>query len=230
MDRRLLFLFAINLLLVMGGCDSADAPLAAYDPHLAYPTTAQRKTAFLEIEPLANGAPTASDRTRIDAFLTAYRQRGQAPIAIQVNARSVGDLAARNEALSVAKWLQDDGIGGGEIRLFVAEESIPSGTQLTFPIYVVAQRDCGHWSTQIEQDWHSQDTDNFGCATQNNVDQMTTNPRDIVEARDATGRDGHRSWAVIDNYQQGKPIPGANDVQAPTSERIGMPTGGNGGG
>lgn len=201
------------LFFALAACQS-QTNYADYDPHYAFPTTATQKTAYLDLAPLVQGHAVTADNHRIDDFIDAYRTQGAAPISVTINAPSLSDPVGRKIAVETAVLLQKRGIRANEIRLFINESPIHAGPQLAFPIYVVAGRDCGHWQTSLERDPQSQDTDNFGCAVQQNIDMMTANPRDLLMPSPATGRDGTRSWQVISNYQQGKPIPGSDDIRA----------------
>lgn len=205
--------YSLLLILTLTGCQS-DIKYADYDPHYAYPTTAVKKTAHLDLAPLQEGHLINADNPRLDEFIDAYHKQGEAPIAVTITAPSVNDPAGRKMATDTAVLLQKRGIKATEIRLFISESPIQAGPQLAFPIYIVTGRDCGHWDTSIEHDWQMQDTDNFGCAVQQNIDAMAANPRDLLMPSPSTGRDAARSWMIIDNYQQGKPIPGSDDIRA----------------
>jgi pilus assembly protein CpaD len=223
MKRSLVLLILSSL--AIAGCQQSAANYANYDAHAAFPTTAVRKTAYLDLAPLQNGHVTAADSRRLDDYIDAYRQQGEAPIAVTVTAPSINDVEARRIASDTAVMLQKRGIRANEIRLFVNESTLHLGPQLAFPIYVVAGRDCGHWQTPVDQDSQSQNTDNFGCAMQKNIDAMAANPRDLLMPSPSTGRDGTRSWLIIDNYQQGKPVPGADDIHWGVTTSVGQQSG-----
>ncbi len=208
--------------LLLSGCDTPK--YADYDSHYAFPTTAQRKTARLDISPLQQGYPSPADQSRLAEFLAAYHQQGESPMSVTVTAPNIYDIRGRREAMNAAMWLQGHGIPATDIRLYVTESPVPAGPQLTFPIYIVTGRDCGNWSTSIERDYYSQNTDNFGCALQQNIDAMAANPRDLVKQREPSGRDGERAWLIVTNYQQGKPIPGSDDLRAGVMNTTGATT------
>ncbi|HVI90542.1 MAG TPA: CpaD family pilus assembly lipoprotein [Dongiaceae bacterium] len=222
MSRIAMIAAVTSALVMLSACDSPKIPMSAYDGRTAYPSTVVRKTAYLDIAPPQGGVPIKTDKARIDEFVNAYRDQGESPIAVTITAPTLSDPAARKEAVDVAVLLRREGVPASDIKLFVKESPVMAGPVLTFPIYVVVPRNCGNWSEPMEQTWHSQDTDNFGCATQKNVDAMVANPRDLITPRDSTGRDGARAWKTFDNYQQGKAIPGANDIQAEVNYRIGV--------
>jgi len=222
MSRIALIAAVTSAVVLLSACDSPDIPMSAYDGRVAYPSTVQRKTAYLDIAPPLGGAPVSPDKGRVNEFVDAYKNQGESPIAVTITAPTLSDPAARKEAVDVAVMLRREGIPASDITLFVKESPVTAGPVLSFPIYVVVPRNCGNWSEPMEQTWHSQDTDNFGCATQKNVDAMAANPRDLITPRDSTGRDGARAWKIYDNYQQGKPIPGANDIKAEVNYKIGV--------
>ncbi|MDY0883294.1 CpaD family pilus assembly lipoprotein [Dongia soli] len=214
-------------LLMISACGTE--PYSLYDPHAAFPTTATRRTAYLDVAPFQQQIPAATDSGRLQEFLAAYRQNGEAPIAVTSTAPHVSDPMAQREARDIAIWLQSQGVPAGDIRLYVMESPVAAGPQLTFPMYTVAQRECGYWNSAITNDHDSANTDNFGCATQKNVDAMTANPRDLLMPSTATGRDGARAWKIVDNYQQGKPIPGANDIKQDVNYSLGTTQSSGGG-
>jgi pilus assembly protein CpaD len=204
---------ALLLSLTLTGCHT-DSKYADYDPHYAFPTTATKKTAYLDLAPLVQGHAMVSDNRRLDEFIDAYHRQGQSPMSVTITASSVNDPAGRKTASDMAVLLQKRGIQANDIRLYINESQLHAGPQLAFPIYVAEGRDCGYWETSVDHDAGGQNTDNFGCAVQQNIDMMAANPRDLLAPSPVTGRDGNRSWAIIDNYQQGKPIPGADDIKA----------------
>lgn len=210
----------------LSACQEAE-PYSLYDPHYAFPSSVERRTAYIDVAPFQTGMPGNSDQIRLSEFLAAYHQQGQAPIAVTVTAPRVTDPLARHDADQIALWLQHQGVAAADIRLFVNESPVQAGPQLTFPIYVMRERDCGNWSKAATDDHDSSNTANFGCATQKNVDAMVANPRDLITARASTGRDGQRAWQIVDNYQKGKPIPGANDIKGDVNYTIGTTSGGN---
>jgi len=214
--RILLGLFVLTLAACAKPQNYAD-----YDPHYAFPTTATKKTAFLDLAPLVQGHAVTADNPRIDDFLDAYRRQGEAPISITITAPSLSDTNGRKMASDMAVLLQKRGVPPRDIKLFINESPVHAGPQLAFPIYVVTGRDCGHWQQSIDRDPLSQNTDNFGCSMQQNIDAMAANPRDLLMPSPSTGRDGNRSWVIVDNYRMGKAIPGSDDIRAGVITSVG---------
>jgi pilus biogenesis lipoprotein CpaD len=205
---------------VLSACQKPEN-FANYDAHTAFPTTAVKKTAYLGLAPLVQGHTITSDGGRLDDFIDAYRRQGDAPISVTITAPGFDDPAGRKMAVDTAVLLQKRGIPANQIKLFISESPIHLGPQLSFPIYVVTGRDCGYWQNPVDHDALAQNTDNFGCAMQQNIDVMAANPRDLLMPSPVTGRDANRSWMIVDNYQQGKPIAGADDIHAGVITSVG---------
>lgn len=198
------------LAIFIGACET---DIAQHDPHYAYPSTVERKTARLDIGPLYAGKPTPADNQRIDEFLTAYHTQGEGPLEVTVPGRSTDDPAAREHALQLANALMKRGVPAEDINLYVAETQTAGTASVTFPIYMTAPEECGYWNRPIDRDYENGLSDNFGCSIQHNVDAMAANPRDLVYPQEMTpGRSGARAFYVIDNYQRGQPLPAANDL------------------
>jgi pilus assembly protein CpaD len=211
----------ILLSLSLYGCQS-DVKYADYDAHAAFPTTAVKKTAYLDLAPPQNGHFSNADGARVDEFVSALRTQGDAPLMVTITAPSIDDPAARKMAVDTVVFLQRHGMRANEMRLFINESTVHIGPQLAFPIYVVTGRDCGHWQGSVDHDPAGQNTDNFGCAVQQNIDAMAANPRDLLMPSPSTGRDGARSWLIVDNYQQGKPVTGADDLHWGITTSVGQ--------
>lgn len=199
------------LALLIGACET---DVQQHDPHYAHPSTVQRQTARLDVGPLYAGKPTPGDAQRIDEFLAAYHTQGEAPLEVTVPGKSTDDPAAREHALQLANALMQRGVPAKDINLYVAETQTAGTASVAFPIYTVSPEECGYWGDSMWDFGHDNAiSPNFGCAVQHNTDAMAANPRDLVYPQEMTpGRSGARAFYVVENYQQGKPIPSANDL------------------
>ena len=106
------------LSVVIGACET---DIVEHDPHYSHPTTAQRKTARLDVGPLYAGKPNPADTRRIDECLSAYHTQGEAPLEVTVPGKSTDDPAAREHALQLANALMQRGVPAKDINLYVAE-------------------------------------------------------------------------------------------------------------
>lgn len=196
--------------LFIGACET---DITEHDTSYAHPTTAQRKTARLDVGPLYAGKPSPADSERIDEFLSAYQTQGDRPLEVTVPGKSTDDPAAREHALQLANALMQRGVAAEDINLYVAETQTTGTASVTFPIFVTAPEECGYTSDLWDKGYDNAIDPNYGCALQHNIDAMVANPRDLVHPREATpGRSGVRSFYVIDKYQRGEPLPSANDL------------------
>ncbi len=200
--------------LVVAFLAACETDITEYDPHYAHPTTVEQKTARLDIGPLYAGKPTPADQQRIDEFLVAYHGQGAKPLDVTVAGRSTEDPAAREQALQLASALMKRGVPAEDINLYVQQDQAAGVANLAFPIYTVAPEECGYWEKPFESDYTNGISDNFGCATQHNIDAMAANPRDLAYPQAMTpGRSGARAYYVIDHYTKGEALPSANDLQ-----------------
>ncbi len=200
--------------LVVAFLAACETDITEYDPHYAHPTTVEQKTARLDIGPLYAGKPTPADQQRIDEFLVAYHGQGAKPLDVTVAGRSTEDPAAREQALQLASALMKRGVPAEDINLYVQQDQAAGVANLAFPIYTVAPEECGYWEKPFDSDYTNGISDNFGCATQHNIDAMAANPRDLAYPQAMTpGRSGARAYYVIDHYTKGEALPSANDLQ-----------------
>lgn len=194
----------------LGACET---DITEHDTAYAHPTTAQRKTARLDVGPMYAGKPGPSDSERLDEFLAAYHAQGDRPLEVTVPGKSTDDPVAREHALQLANALMQRGVPAEDINLYVAESQTKDTASVTFPIYVTAPEECGYLPEAWDYGHDNTIEANYGCAIQHNIDAIVANPRDLVHPREATpGRSGVRAFYVIDNYQQGKALPSANDL------------------
>jgi hypothetical protein len=121
MSRIAMIAAVTSAIVLLSACDSPDIPMSAFDGRVAYPSSVQRKTAYLDIAPPLGGAPVAPDKTRVNEFVDAYKNQGESPIAVTITAPTLSDPAARKEAVDVAVMLRREGIPASDIKLFVKE-------------------------------------------------------------------------------------------------------------
>lgn len=192
---------------------ACETDISEHDPRYAHPTTVQRKSARLDVGPLVAGKPTPADSQRIDEFLDAYHNQGEAPLEVTVPGRSTEDPKAREHALQLANALMQRGVPAQDINLYVAASQTDNTASLTFPIYMTSPEECGYTSEFWDYNHDNALEPNYGCAIQHNVDAMAAYPRDLVYPQEMTpGRSGARAFYVIDHYQKGTALPSANDL------------------
>jgi pilus assembly protein CpaD len=198
------------LALLIGACET---DIQQHDTHYAHPSTVERQSARLDVGPLYAGKPTPADSQRIDEFLAAYHTQGEAPLEVTVPGKSTDDPVAREHALQLANALMQRGVPAKDINLYVAESQTAGTASVTFPIYTVSPEECGYTEGFWDYGHDNAISPNYGCSLQHNIDAMVANPRDLVYPQEMTpGRSGARSYYVVNNYQQGKPLPSANDL------------------
>ena len=73
---------------------------------------------------------------------------------------------------------------------------------------------CGVWTQDIGKSYGNLTTPNFGCATQNNLAAIVSDPRDLITPRGMTPADVGRRSIVLDKYREGETTSTEKDKQA----------------
>ena len=99
--------------------------------------------------------------------------------------------------------------------LGVSRENILLGTDPTpqagaeievgFISYTAETKPCGDWSQNLASNSNNSPFPNLGCATQNNIAAMVTDPRDLIGPQPMDPADTQRRLTVLDKYRQGLP-------------------------
>ncbi|NND50213.1 MAG: CpaD family pilus assembly lipoprotein, partial [Rhizobiales bacterium] len=91
---------------------------------------------------------------------------------------------------------------------------------LSFERYFARPSECGHWPRNIAHEPYNKPYANFGCATQNNLAAIVSDPRDLVRARQMGPGDAERRFEVFDQYRRGEVTSAdrSNDESANVSE------------
>ncbi len=63
---------------------------------------------------------------------------------------------------------------------------------------------CGDWSTNWADTASNRVSPNLGCASQNNLAAMVSDPRDLMAPRALSDRDNIRRATVFDKYEKGE--------------------------
>lgn len=208
-----------SAVLLLVGCNSPD--MTAYNSHLKYPLTVDRKMAVLIAEPGPDGTILPFDQARIGEMAADFRDRAAGPVEIVVGAKGGTDPVALAFARNLRDSLTAQGVPGGVVQIAYATGGAAAASNratVSFPIYVANVPDCGMSNNQPDVGYYNANSDNFGCAMQRNIGLMVVNPLDLQQMQPSTGRWGTRSSDIVTKYGQGKPIPGAPDVSTDSTQ------------
>ncbi|MET0181592.1 MAG: CpaD family pilus assembly protein [Caulobacterales bacterium] len=179
-------------------------PASAADRHQI---TVQETGARLDI-PVAAGAfaLTAQQRDQLSGFASAYLRSGHGPIVLSVpGGGGNADSAARISH---------------EMRMRLTEAGVPyaaiagstyDGSQseapivLSFTHFEATAPECAPlWRQDLAHQSNNQAYESFGCSAQANLAAMIEDPRDLMQPRDETARDGARRAEVMEHYRAGE--------------------------
>jgi pilus assembly protein CpaD len=149
--------------------------------------------------------PRQSDQVR--AFLADYRSLGEGEIVVTVPSGTANEASAVAAAGAVRDLIVDARIAKTAIR-YVPHRGAGAGQEppivLSFERYYAIPSECGYWPRNIAHEPYNKPYANFGCATQNNLAAIVSDPRDLVRQRALTEGDAARRFEVFDQYRRGQ--------------------------
>jgi pilus assembly protein CpaD len=147
------------------------------------------------------------DETRLRAFAASYRSRGHGPLVIQVPSETPNSMAATQVLADVNAVLRDEGLQPDEVQsrpYRTAENPERAPLMLHFTRYSAEASPCGDWSESYSQRFNGNPTPNWGCATQNNLAAMVSEPADLVTPRDMTPANAEQRSGMLERYRNGR--------------------------
>ncbi len=177
-------------------------------PEVAHPITVEATTAEMEI--LVNPQSVALlrvDETRLRAFAAAYRTRGHGPMTVYVPSHSPNSMAAVQVMADVHRVLVVEGLHPDAVqsRAYTPTENPEwSPIVLAFTRYEASASPCGDWSESYTVRFNGNPSPNWGCATQNNLAAMVSEPSDLIRPREMSPASAARRSTVLENYRAGR--------------------------
>lgn len=198
---------AVALAVGLAGCGGFNGiEDAEYDASYTHPISVEADVATLNVEVVA-GQPglSPSERSAIEGFAAAYRQRGHGPLTISTPSGSPNAGAAAVALSDVRDILAESGVTSLAYTPYRASGA-DSGAPLilSFKQYVAKPTACGDWSMNYAFDPSNRLPPNHGCATQNNLAAMVADPADLAGPRTMTPADAGRRGTVLEKYRAGE--------------------------
>ena len=189
----------------IAGTTDPNLPMRAEEMH---PITVRAAQAEMEISVNPNSmALLRVDETRLRAFAASYRTRGHGPMIVWVPSDTPNAMSANMVLADVHAVLTEEGLHPDNVasRPYVTDEN-PAWAPLIvrFTRYEADASPCGDWSESYSQRFNGNTTPNFGCATQNNLAAMISEPADLVGPRDMTPADANQRGRMLERYRQGR--------------------------
>ena len=183
-----------------------------------HPITVDQQTVTLTIavDPTLSEL-SSRDKARLRAFVDAYASRGPGPVTVTAPSGSGNaDIVGQEVAADVRRELYGLGldwsvIEGATYRVPAASEGLD--VVVSYSNYVATPSACGDFGGDVSNRFLSRSTNNFGCATQNNLAAMLADPRDLVAQQDAAPTDASRRDDVLQKYREGQSTSSTADQQ-----------------
>jgi len=191
--------------LLLAGCASSTLKEPAYteDYRVRYPITVAPKMRTLHVP---YGGPGAGMDPNMEAQLRqfVYEYRGNGAGAISVSTPE----GWQNVALEFAGRIAAMGVPRESI-LLGTDPTPQAGAEVEigFISYVAETKPCGDWTEDVASTWKNTPLPNLGCATQNNIAAMVSDPRDLVGPQPMDPADTQRRLTVLERYRAGLPTP-----------------------
>jgi len=197
-------------------------------PEDRFPIVLRDEPVILEV-PVAPGsyALTAGQRAEISAFMRGYRDGASSPLVVRTPSGTRNEVAAMRAV--------------EEIRALAARADVPVGAMkyhpyggrnagtpyppiiLSYTGIKAQTAECGDWSQDIGRNPENKPYLNFGCASQNNLAAMVSNPRDLVTPQAMDPPPAERRQTVRDKYILGQPTGAVSqDDKSGTASKVGQ--------
>lgn len=166
---------------------------------------------------------TGPVRSNINGFAQSFLASGTAVIAVVAPSGSPNQLAAAAAAVEIEDVLRKSGVNPKAIDYRVyraaAEEQI-APVRIAYNRIAAHTAPCRPWTDQITSNAQNLNYGNFGCASQQNLAAMVSNPLDLLYPRGLSPADATRRTAALEKFRKGGAFqsdwsrePGANIAQ-----------------
>lgn len=180
--RRSGAVLALMSVVLLAGCRMDDAVLDDnYEPasyQERYPIRVAEAPVKMNISAGA-GTLRADQMNSVIGFANDARNNASSHISVRWASGSSKARAVAQEAVAV---MIDQGVPQAMIRTGSYRGST-ANVSLAFMRKVAVTKECGDWSDNLAGNQYNEDYRNYGCATQNNLAAMASNPEDFETPR-----------------------------------------------
>lgn len=146
------------------------------------------------------------DETRLRAFAHAYRTRGHGPLVVMVPSETPNSMAATQVLADVHQVLTEEGLHPDDVQsrpYHTTHNPEWAPLRLSFTRYIASASPCGDWSESYSVRFDGNPTPNWGCATQNNLAAMISEPADLIGPREMTPVSAAQRSEMLGRYRIG---------------------------
>lgn len=185
---------------------TSNASLADYDHHRRHPIMLSEEPENLDL-PVGMNGPAMSREIAgaISTFAGGYHQNGTGSMTIQVPTASANEIAAASTGRAAHYALVQAGVPAGQIKVqpyFFGDHARTASVRLSYLRVKAVAPQCGLWPDTVSNTDYNPQYHNFGCASQQNLAAMVSNPADLILPRPLTPANGARRAAVISGYEE----------------------------
>jgi pilus assembly protein CpaD len=171
-----------------------------------HPILIEEQIAVIDVPVSANtGRLSEQARSNVGFFAQSFLQSGANTIAVVSPSGSPNQAAADAAAVEIMDVLRRSGVRDGAIEYRVypatAGERI-APVRLAYNRIAATTAPCRPWSEQATVHDQNRNFGSYGCATQQNMAAMVTNPLDLLYPRAVTPADAARRTRVLESYRQ----------------------------
>ena len=163
-------------------------------------------TLTLDVDPTLSDL-SEIDKARLRAFANNYLRDGHGPITVTAPSGTSRDGIGQEQVADVRALLNQIGVPytamtGATYR--TAENSRGQELVVSYTHYVTSPSPCGLWTDEVSYRFKNKPHPNYGCADQNNLAAMISDPRDLVNQNDPATRDATARVRAINAFREGE--------------------------
>ena len=130
---------------------------------------------------------------------------------------SPNSASAHHVGARVAEVIRTAGVPGNRISTVTyhaQEHGASAPIRLSYGAVRASVEGCGQWPADLTRSPENKNFHNFGCASQNNLAAIISNPADLLGPRGMTGVDAARRSNEIRDYRENG---GGTELEIPSS-------------
>ncbi len=223
MSNRISTLTVVSALaLCVAGCAAGfNGPEHAMTVAETHPISVDSQVVTLTIDADATTTDLSDrDQARLGAFANAYLVNGHGPLTITAPS-GFADADGHEAAADIRQALNDAGVSWEALSGATYRTGGDQGDQLiiSYTRYVATASECGIWSGVRSRDYRNMRSPNYGCAMQNNIAAMLSDPHDLIAPAAITPRDAMSTARAIEAYRAGESTSSAGeDIDAQVAD------------
>jgi len=195
------------LLMVTACSFTPNGPEQVSTPQTAHPIHIKKVDSTISLNvPAGAYKMSSADADLIGQYAYSYQVRGHGPVVVKTPSGSANAGAARAAARQIVAKLGENGIPQKDVKIvsYQAETGSNAPVVISHDRFTALSSSCENaWSSDTVKDHSNSMSAGYGCATQNNIAALVSDPLDLARMRPVGPGDAARRDTVIDKYRQG---------------------------